>query len=78
MCSECFNDKKTSKTLFSVELDGYIIVVKNVPCLECYMCGEIYFSDEVSNRLSRIVNTAKKQKQDVVLVDYIEAVKQIE
>ena len=60
MCNACFEDKKNKTfTTFSVEHNGCIIVIRNVPCLKCQFCGEITFADEVSAQLERIVNSAK-------------------
>lgn len=61
MCSACFGDTKIrSRTTFTVEYNECIIVIKNVPCLECGVCGEITFSDEVSANIEMIVDAAKK------------------
>ena len=74
MCNACFDDHKLkSKTTFTVEYEGCIIVVKNVPCLECPVCGEITFTDEVSAKLEVIVNTAKKLMQEISVIDYNKA-----
>ena len=74
MCNACFSDNKLkTKTTFTVEYDDCIIVIKNVPCLECEVCGEITFTDEVSEKLEIIVNTAKKLMQEISVIDYSKA-----
>lgn len=74
MCNSCFsNEKASSSTTFTVEYKGCIIVVKNVPCLECDLCGEITFTDEVSAKLELIVNAAKQIMQEVSVIDYNKA-----
>lgn len=74
MCNACFRDDKISThTTFTVEYKGCIIVVRNVPCLECPVCGEITFADEVSARLEEIVNAAKSIMQDISVIDYSKA-----
>lgn len=71
MCNACLNGNKLkAKTTFTVEYKECIIVIKNVPCLECEICGEITFSDEVSEKLELLVNTAKKLMQDISVIDY--------
>lgn len=71
MCNACYKDNKIkSFTTFTVEYKGCIIVVRNVPCLECQICGEITFIDEVSAQLENIVNSAKTVLQDVSIIDY--------
>jgi YgiT-type zinc finger domain-containing protein len=59
---------------FTVEYNDCIIVVKNVPCMECQRCGEIIFSDEVSEKLEVLVNGAKKIMQEISVIDYSKTV----
>ena len=71
MCNMCFSNKKISTTTtFTVEYEGCIIVVKNVPCLECPICGEVTFSDSVSEKLEKLVTSVKKIMQDVSVIDF--------
>lgn len=71
MCNSCFKDDKIkTHTTFTVEYKGCIIVIRNVPCLECQICGEITFTDEVSAQLEKIVNSAKTVLQDISVIDY--------
>ena len=74
MCNACFRDDKIkSHTTFTVEYKDCIIVVKNVPCFECQICGEITFSDEVSEHLEELVNGAKSVLQEISVIDYSKA-----
>ena len=74
MCNVCFSDDKIkTKTTFTVEYKDSIIVVKNVPCLECPVCGEVTFTDEVSEKLEMIVQSAKKILQEVSVIDFTKA-----
>ena len=71
MCKACFKDDKIKTlTTFTVEYKGCIIVIRNVPCLECQICGETTFNDEVSAQLERIVESIKTVLQDVSVIDY--------
>lgn len=71
MCMYCKNTKTVkSKTTHVVNYNNCIIVVKNVPCLECEQCGEKYYTDEVAERLEMIVDTAKKMMQEIAVIDY--------
>ncbi|MCR5598515.1 MAG: YgiT-type zinc finger protein, partial [Lachnospiraceae bacterium] len=55
------------------EYNNCIIVVKNVPCMECQRCGEITFSDEVSAKLEALVDASKKIMQEISVIDYSKA-----
>ena len=74
MCNMCFKiDKISTTTTFTVQYKGCIIVVKNVPCLECSVCGEILFSNDVSEKLEKIIEVAKKLLQEVAVIDFARA-----
>ena len=52
------------------KLKNCIIVIKNIPCLECEQCGEKYYMDEIAEKLEMIVGTAKKWMQEMAVIDY--------
>jgi len=59
-----------SLTTHVVTLNNCVIVVKNVPCEECELCGEKYFSDEVMEKLEVIVAKAKELFSEIYVTDY--------
>lgn len=74
MCMFCKCDTvKKSTTTHVVTYKNCIIVIKNVPCEECGLCGEKFYTDEVAEHLERIVNTAKKLMQEISVIDYNKA-----
>ena len=71
MCMFCKNKTYTeSTTTHVVNYQNCIIIIRNVPCLECDQCGEKYYIDEVAEKLERLVNSAKKLMQEISVVDY--------
>ena len=71
MCMFCKNDKYVeSTTTHVVNYKNCIIIIRNVPCLECDQCGEKYYTDEVAEKIERIVDSAKKLMQEISVVDY--------
>ena len=71
MCMYCKNSTTVnSTTTHVVNYKNCIIVIKNVPCLECDQCGEKYYTDEVAERLELIVDMAKKLMQEIAVIDY--------
>ena len=40
-CFYCKGDIVPSTTVYTVQIDNTIIVIKNVPCEECEQCGKI-------------------------------------
>ena len=64
---------KKSITTHVVNYKDCIIVIKNVPCLECDQCGEKYYTDDVAEKLEEIIDTAKKMIQEIAVIDYQQA-----
>lgn len=69
MLCKC-NTVKQSTTTHVVNYKGSIIVIKNVPCEECEQCGEIFYTDEVAEKLEQIVDEAKTMLQEISVMDY--------
>lgn len=57
-------------TTYMVNLEDYIVIVKNVPCEECSDCGEKYFSDEVMEKFEVIVKKARELAGEVYVTDF--------
>lgn len=71
MCMFCKNKTYTeSTTTHVVNYNNCIIIIRNVPCLECEQCGEKYYTDEVAEKIEKIVDSAKKLMQEISVVDY--------
>lgn len=72
--SNCFFCKngtvEHSVTTYMLDLKDCIIIVKNVPCEECSLCGEKYFTDSVMERLEAIVKKAHEIASEVFVADY--------
>ena len=74
MCQYCkCNDLIQSTTTHVVNYKNCIIVIKNVPCMECAQCGEKYYTDDVAEELEKLVDQAKKLMQEVAVIDYDKA-----
>ena len=72
-CIHCGASVTDSVTTDVFELGHCVIVIRNVPCYECQVCGEIIFADDVSAKLEMIVQKAKSFLQDVSVIDYSRA-----
>ena len=74
MCKYCKGGNYVeSTTTHVVDYKDHLIIVRNVPCMECDQCGETYFSMEIARRLEEIVNAAKKLAQEISIIDYNKA-----
>ena len=74
MCMYCRGkDFVESTTTHVVNLENCLIIIKNVPCMECDQCGETFFRMSVAAKLDEIVETAKKMAQELSIIDYKQA-----
>lgn len=72
MCMFCHcKETKYSTTTHVVTFQNCVIVVKNVPCLECVQCGETFFIDDVMEQLDKIVIQARQVVSEVIITDYL-------
>ena len=71
----CKGDVLRAKNTYIQEFDDCIIIIKNVPALVCSQCGEVYYSDEISDKLEEIVNRLQNMVKDVAIFEYDKVVK---
>ena len=64
-CPLCGGEKKNGKTVFTVELDGGILVIRDVPALVCVHCGADWIEDAIAVRLEQFVQEARKKHLQV-------------
>lgn len=69
-CYACNTELKPSKTTYFIDLKSCMVIVKIVPCLECEKCGEVYYSDEVAERLEEIIKQVRSLVTEIAVVEY--------
>ena len=72
-CIRCAHETYKSTTTEAVELDGGVLVIRNIPCYKCEMCDEIQFTGDVVKQLERIIAAAKQHIQELSVVNYATA-----
>ena len=71
MCMFCKNKNYIeTTTTHVVNYKNSIFIIKNVPCLECGQCGEKFYTDEVAEKLEKIVDLSKQLMQEISVIDY--------
>ena len=73
-CFMCKGKLEEKNTTFMVELDNCIIIIKNVPSLDCEQCGEVSYSNEVSKQLEKLVNAVRNSITEITIINYSEKV----
>ena len=72
----CFmskGDMEDRLTNFILDLRSSIILVKGVPSHVCKQCGEVFYSDDVKERLEKIVQELKNSPAEVAISQYVAA-----
>ncbi len=57
------------------EFENCIIIIKNVPALVCTQCGEVYYDNDIVEKLEETVNRLQIMVKDVAIFEYDEVVK---
>lgn len=69
-CMECGGRYAEATRTHVVDMKSYIIIIRNVPCLECVQCGDAIYTDEVATRLDEIVQSLKNFMGEIAVVEY--------
>lgn len=69
-CFFCKGNMTPSKTTYAVDLGATVVVVRNVPCEECDICGEKVISDTVMQQLEKILDTAEQTASEIYVTDF--------
>lgn len=73
-CTLCKGDLAKGKVNHIVDLDGHIIIIKGVPANVCKQCGEYFLENDIALKVEKIVEEAKKNKAEILVIDYSEVV----
>ncbi len=69
-CLFCKGKLENKLTTFMLDLDGCILIVKNVPSQVCTQCGEVSYSTEVVTQLTRIADKVRESMSEITVINY--------
>jgi len=69
-CFMCKGEMQNKISNYILDLDGCIIIIKNVPSLVCNQCGEVFYTNEVMKRVEEIVDISKNAITEIAIVNY--------
>ena len=58
-CFMCKGNINNCFSTFTTDIDGCVVVIKNVPSFICSQCGETSYNDDIARRLEQIINNIK-------------------
>ena len=73
-CFRCKGDTEQKLKTHAAVLDKCVIIIRNVPALICKQCGEVYFTDDVMQKLEAIIDKLENIIKEVAIVDYADNV----
>ncbi|MFC0903780.1 type II toxin-antitoxin system MqsA family antitoxin [Clostridium sp. MT-14] len=71
-CILCKGDLVQGRVNHIVDLDGHIIIIKGVPANVCKQCGEYFLENNIAVKIEKIVEEAKKNKAEILVINYSE------
>ena len=72
-CMKCGKELYESTTSEAIETEYGLLVLRNIPCWKCTECDEIFYTGDVVEKIEMLTERAKKQMQDIAVVDYRKA-----
>jgi YgiT-type zinc finger domain-containing protein len=73
ICFMCKGTLQDGFSTFTADMDGCIVIIKNVPSRICTQCGESSYSNEVARRLEQIVHgITNSASAEIAVVVYSE------
>lgn len=73
-CFVCNSDAMApGKTAQTYQENGHLVVIKDIPCLECTTCGETYLSTETVRHIERFLDMVTNAEVEIVSYETAEA-----
>ena len=70
-CVLCKSHLEESKVNHIVDLDGHIIIIKNVPARICKQCGEYFLENNIAVKIEGIIDEIVKNHAEILVVNYM-------
>lgn len=69
-CVICKGKLLEGKVNHIVDINGHIIIVKNVPANICTQCGEYYISNKIALILEELIDGVLTNNTEVMIINY--------
>ena len=69
-CIECATETKESLKKYIANLDNCVIIIKDVPAHVCPHCGEVYYNNDVAEKIEQIILQLENLIQEVAIIEY--------
>jgi YgiT-type zinc finger domain-containing protein len=74
-CFFCKGRLENKLTTFTTEIDGNVVIIRNVPALVCTQCGEVSYSTDVMQQIEAVTKEMRAQEsrlppQEISVLNY--------
>jgi YgiT-type zinc finger domain-containing protein len=66
MQCECGGVLTEGKSSYRVSEENFFIIFENIPAFQCTRCNKVLFSDEIVNKIQKLVHRIKKDTSEIV------------
>ena len=70
-CPHCQGDLKPGKTTYSVNRDGYHLILDDIPVLICDQCHEPLFTEEAVQRVQQMIVMLDAQRKEIEQISLV-------
>ncbi len=70
-CIRCGHEAYQSVTTEAIEMDGGLLVIRNIPCYKCEICDEVQFTGDVVKQIEKVIADAKKHINEITVVNFL-------
>jgi YgiT-type zinc finger domain-containing protein len=71
-CTNCKNGiMKSDVSAYFGDYGSSYVIIENVPCYKCEMCGEIFYPFSVAEKIEEVLNQNKIVTSKVTVYNYI-------
>ena len=73
-CIMCKGNIESGLINHIVDLDGHIIIIKNVPAQVCKQCGESFLEHNVALKVQNLLDNYSDSKVEVLIINFYDKV----
>ncbi len=64
-CPSCHGDLSVGRTTYTVNRNGYHLIINDVPALICHQCNEVLFTEDAVRLVQQMIRSLDSQRQEL-------------
>jgi len=74
LCVMCKGNLDSKLINHIVDLDGHIVIIKNVPAKVCKQCGESFLDHDIAIKVEKLLDDYSDSKVEVLIINFFDKV----